>query len=121
MYIDVFRRFVSGKATTQELEDATLEQLTELRATPNVTVEQRALSRVELMLEEAREGTREIIEVYIAASMVLDTMESAEHSLVLSEPDYRRIINTDSVAFPAVAGTTNTEPSQISLPAEVVA
>ena len=75
-YIDTLKSFLEGKANMASLEDAVIIRLDALRATPTPpTDEQRALSRIELMIEEVREGTREIIDVYIATSLALQSVD----------------------------------------------
>lgn len=75
-YILTLRSFLEGKTNIASLEDAIASRLDALRSTPTQpTEEQRALSQIELMIEEVREGTREVIDVYIATSLALQSVD----------------------------------------------
>lgn len=71
-YIRRLAEFVTGKIELAEFKQFVEERLFELRQSPEMTAEKRALSGIELYLHEAEEGIREISEVYAHVQSILD-------------------------------------------------
>ncbi len=94
-YLDKLTSFVAGKTSTDEMEEALYERLSELRETPEVNEEQELLSALELALEELREGrclpedalarAREVQEALMGGVRELGCFEAVSMSVGTSE------------------------------------
>ncbi|GEM_PF-3858210 len=101
-YLPTLGRFVSGDATIAELKDAIAVRLSDLRESMDVTDEQRALSTIELLIEELREGDRLRSELHAVARQVFErqTGLAAPHP---SETASRSLMNWGLAAQKVVA------------------
>jgi len=70
--IVLLESFVSGRIDISEFKRQISDRLFELRQKPTMNDEKRLLSKVQLYLHEADEGSRERIEVYMASQAALD-------------------------------------------------
>ncbi len=70
--VDMLVGLLSGESDIEKFDQELSDALFELRQKPTLTDEKRMLSKIQLYLHEFKEGTRDILEVYIAAQSALD-------------------------------------------------